>query len=173
MSFNTVKRWTARVGATALVGGTVVMLGASGASASGGSWENCGQYTCTTYFSRAETRNIQQDAGRIAALSQAANTVGCTGAFSAGAGVVGAVVGAIAGGPPGAMAGGLGGLQGGGVAGGVICAWMMNGPSGADALEDAANQAVQQNACLQIESNRDGSGDDRVGVTNHPSYCFN
>lgn len=136
------------VGAVA-TGGVAANSGtASAAPQHADTWTNCGKYTCTTYYSRSDTRafNTYFDgaAGKFGRIGEATFC---------------GIVGMIGGPAVSAFAG-------------ATCAVAGTGPYGVGAWGTAADNAVQHNGCLQAERPRNGAGLLKPSYTTHSGYCF-
>lgn len=118
-------------------------------------WENCGDYICTTYYDRAQTRAIAQYLNETAGGAEDIAT-GICGIITAGIGVRTGFVGAILAGAGGA----------------ALCDRIIN----LDDWVEAANNAVNDNGCLQMEYGTSRLSLSRMapapGYTTHPDYCF-
>lgn len=149
-------------------GGAIVSQ--SSASASPASWENCGDRICTTYYSRAETRDLLRTVEKADYYAHQGELTRCSAASGVFGGVVGALLGAIPTVGFGAGAGFAGGATAGLAAGSQVCGLIV-GPERSE-LSDLLDEAVAQDACYQVEYAVTGEGERTGGITDHPDYCF-
>ena len=126
--------------ATVLVGGGT---GAQADAAPSGTWQDCGSRTCTTYFSKSETKVIANYFNGVAGVGASAERIAC--------GAAGGVLSKVA-----------------GVAAAGICSFEVYGVSG---WQKAANTAVDKGGCLKVEANKKGPSLKKPGHTTHKKYC--
>lgn len=135
-------------GGLALVGGLLVgTAGEASAAPTAKQWTNCGPHTCTTYFTKDQTKAFANYLEGVA-------------------GTTGKVSEAIFCGAVGGLFGKAAGVTASGVCG--VVGFPQYGPS---AWADAASKAASANGCLQVEKPRKGVGLLKPGYTTHPSYC--
>lgn len=136
------------VGGLALVSGLLIgTAGEAAAAPAAKAWTNCGPQTCTTYFTKAQTKAF-------------ANY------FEGVAGTTGKVAESV-------FCGALGGLfgKGTGIVASGVCGVVGLPDYGVSAWIDSASKAASANGCLQVEKPRKGIGAYKPGYTTHPSYC--
>lgn len=131
----------------ATVVATVALTGSGLAVASPASaaWEDCGDYVCTTYYSRTETRAVKEYADNVVPQTLGIVTGLCS------------------------VIGDWFGKAGGGVAAGG-CSIGLDSYDWRGDLDDA----VSSNACFQVAYPNAWWGriTPDAGSTNHPGYCF-
>ncbi len=138
-------RAAGRVIVAALVAmATIVGLNLTTASAASAAWEDCGDYTCTTYLTREETRAVSDYLNNVVPYSNGAAMGLCAWAGYKGGGI-GAVVAAV------------------GCTAFERYDW-----------RSAADDAVAHNACFQVAYSNQwwGKAWPTPGWTSHSSYCF-
>ena len=129
-----------------LTGGIALGSVAPAEAAPAKEWTNCGPYTCTTYFTKAQSRAYADYfSGTLARGGKISDAVLC-GAL---AGIVNPAAGVVA---------------------GAWCA-VDGGDYNVTAWVDATQGAVASGGCLQVEKPRKGFGLLKPGFTTHPSYC--
>lgn len=142
-----VKRVLAGVAAGAIIaGGAIAGPVATAEAAPAKEWTNCGPHTCTTYFTKAQSRAYANYfSGDLARGGKIADAALC-GAI---AGLIRPAVGVIAGAACGVDSGDY-----------SVTAWV-----------EATHHAVDAGGCLQVEKPRKGIPLLKPGYTTHPSYC--
>jgi hypothetical protein len=149
----------------AVTGGAAVLVFGAGAvgtqDTASASWENCGEYTCTTYSTRSETKQLLRDVQEVTSTGK-----------DIGAGACGLLL-AGAGGVAGFFLGGIGapiGMGIGGAAAAVVCpAWHHSvEPS---EMEKLLQTAVDHDGCYQVETDKGAGANPRFGWTNAEGWC--
>ncbi|OZE92867.1 hypothetical protein CH299_28555 [Rhodococcus sp. 14-2686-1-2] len=109
-------------------------------------WTNCGDYICTTYFTKAQTKAYANYFNGVA---------GTTGRIAEGAfcGFALAPVNKVL-----------------AIIGATSCP-ELTADYNVSAWKSASNDAVQAGGCLQAEKSRNGNPLLKPGYTTHPSYC--